>query len=70
MMTITKNFTQWKDCIDRDFISGMFLWSGIDYLGEASWFPSKGNSTRLIDLVGFKKTVYHFFKSFWNIEPE
>ena len=25
---------EWKACIERDYIAGVFLWTGVDYLGE------------------------------------
>ncbi|MBD0403676.1 glycoside hydrolase family 2 protein [Flammeovirga sp. EKP202] len=68
----SENFAQWqewKDCLDRDFISGVFLWPGISYLGETSGYPSKALDIGLMDIAGFKKPVYHFFKTFWQEKP-
>lgn len=45
----------WKAVRDNDHISGQFLWTGIDYLGESHRWPSRGFTTGLIDLAGFKK---------------
>jgi beta-galactosidase len=44
------------------------MWTGIDYLGEARW-PSKNSSSGVIDLCGFPKDAYYFYKSQWTNEP-
>ena len=62
---------EWKAVEERDFIAGLFLWTGIDYIGEAagkSW-PVKNLSTGLLDQAGFRKPGYHMYKSLWNPEP-
>lgn len=69
----TENWPQWhewKQVLDRPFISGVFLWTGVDYLGESheSW-PRKYQPTGLLDAAGFKKPAYHMFKCLWNDEP-
>jgi len=69
----TENWGQWhewKAALDRPFVAGIFLWTGIDYLGEASGkWPKKGSGSGLLDLAGFEKPRYHMFKSLWNDEP-
>lgn len=71
----TENFVQWhewKAALERDFIAGIFLWTGIDYLGEnggnINW-PSKGSNSGMLDFAGFEKPSYHMFKSLWSEEP-
>jgi len=61
---------EWKAVAERPFVSGLFLWTGIDYLGEANnkW-PKKGTGSGLIDAAGFEKPAYHMFKTLWNDEP-
>ena len=61
---------EWKAVMERPFVSGLFLWTGIDYLGEANnrW-PKKGLSCGLIDMAGFTKPSYHMYKSLWIEEP-
>jgi beta-galactosidase len=44
------------------------MWTGIDYLGEAFW-PTKSSSSGVIDLCGFPKDGYYFYKSQWTNEP-
>jgi hypothetical protein len=63
-------YHEWKAVMDRPFISGMFLWTGIDYLGEShKGFPRKATQSGLLDLGGFKKPSYHMMKSLWNSNP-
>jgi len=59
----------WKAVRDNDFISGQFLWTGIDYLGESHRWPSRGFTTGLIDLAGFKKGRGYFRQSLWSDQP-
>lgn len=63
---------EWKAVLEREFVSGIFIWTGVDYLGEAGrgnpW-PVKGTSSGLIDFCGFEKPSYHMFKALWNEEP-
>ena len=33
----------WAAVRDNAFISGQFLWTGIDYLGEAAAWPARGS---------------------------
>ena len=61
---------EWKAVLDRPFISGTFLWTGIDYMGEArGGWPKKGTSSGLLDLAGFEKPAYHMFKTLWQNKP-
>ena len=60
---------QWAAVVDSPFISGQFLWTGIDYLGEAGQWPSHGSGPGLLDLAGLPKPLYHFRRSLWTTEP-
>ncbi|MBC7912732.1 MAG: DUF4982 domain-containing protein [Pyrinomonadaceae bacterium] len=59
----------WKAVADNEYISGQFLWTGVDYMGEARIWPSRSNESGLIDLAGFPKTEYYFRKSLWSDKP-
>lgn len=59
----------WRAVRDDAAIFGQFLWTGIDYLGEAGRWPSRGSSAGLLDLGGFVKTRGWFRKSLWSDEP-
>ncbi len=52
-----------------EYIAGQFLWTGIDYLGEAGVWPSHANGAGLLNLSGFPKNQYYFRKSVWTDEP-
>jgi beta-galactosidase len=51
-----------------DYVSGDFIWTGIDYLGEARW-PAKIASSGALDTCGFPKDGYYFYQSRWTTEP-
>jgi beta-galactosidase len=51
-----------------DYVSGDFLWTGIDYLGEAFW-PNKLASSGVMDTCGYPKDGYYFYQSLWTQSP-
>ena len=59
----------WKAVRDNEYIFGQFLWTGIDYLGEAHAWPSRGFTSGLLDLAGFKKPRAYFRESLWSEKP-
>ena len=60
----------WKLVKKNDFISGMFIWTGFDYLGEPTPYPWPARSSYfgIIDLAGFPKDIYYMYKSEWTDE--
>jgi beta-galactosidase len=58
----------WKFVGAYDYVSGDFMWTGIDYLGEARW-PAKASSSGVIDTCGFKKDGFYFYQSQWTAKP-
>jgi beta-galactosidase len=58
----------WKFVGAYDYVSGDFMWTAFDYLGEASW-PAKASSAGVIDLCGFKKDGFYFYQSQWTAKP-
>lgn len=58
----------WKFTSVNDYVIGDFMWTGIDYLGEAGW-PNKNSSSGVIDLCGFPKDGYYFYQSQWTEKP-
>lgn len=69
----TENVVQWhewKAVIEREFISGTFLWTGVDYLGEAhgAW-PRKAVRSGMLDLAGFETPAYSLYRTLWSDEP-
>jgi len=59
----------WDDVVKRDDVCGQFLWPGIDYLGEAREWPSKGWPTGPIDTIGAIKPAGRFHQAAWSDEP-
>ncbi|HVS90693.1 MAG TPA: beta-galactosidase GalB [Mucilaginibacter sp.] len=58
----------WKVIKKYDFLSGMFIWTGWDYLGEPtpySW-PARSSYFGIIDLAGFPKDIYYMYQSEWT----
>jgi beta-galactosidase len=51
-----------------DYVSGDFMWTGIDYLGESFW-PGKLASSGVLDTCGFPKDAYYFYQSVWTEKP-
>lgn len=58
----------WKYIKIHDFVMGDFIWTGIDYLGEAEW-PYIGPPTGVIDRCGFPKDAFYFYQSMWTEKP-
>jgi beta-galactosidase len=52
-------------------VSGMFVWTGFDYLGEPTPYtwPARSSYFGIMDLAGFPKDVYYMYKSVWTSEP-
>jgi beta-galactosidase len=46
----------------------MYIWTGFDYLGEPTpyWWPARSSYFGIIDLAGFPKDVYWFYRSEWT----
>lgn len=63
--------TTWKIIKRYDFLSGLFVWSGFDFLGEPIPYPWPARSAYygIIDLAGFPKDVYYMYQSEWTNKP-
>ena len=61
----------WKLVKNHDFFSGMFIWTGWDYIGEPTPFPWPAVSSYfgIIDLAGFPKDPFYFYQSEWTNTP-
>ena len=69
----SENVTQyfeWKAVLDKPYIPGIFIWTGIDYLGENGPWPSKGGHYSPFDFACFKTSRGHFFETLWNDAPK
>lgn len=54
-----------------DFLSGIFIWQGIDYLGEPTPYewPARSSYFGIVDLAGFPKDPYYLYQSEWTTRP-
>ncbi|MDT0645583.1 beta-galactosidase GalB [Zunongwangia sp. F260] len=60
----------WKVIKKHDFLSGFYIWTGFDYLGEPTPYtwPSRSSYFGIVDLAGFPKDSYYMYKSEWTNE--
>ncbi len=61
----------WKIIKNLDFMAGLFVWSGFDYLGEPvpyDW-PARSSYYGIVDLAGFPKDAYYMYQSEWTDKP-
>jgi hypothetical protein len=54
---------------DNDYVIGDFIWTGIDYLGEARSFPNRGSRSGNLDLAGGKKAGFYQRAAYWRADP-
>jgi len=61
----------WKIIKKHDFLSGMYIWTGFDYLGEPTPYPwpSRSSYFGIVDLAGFPKDAYYMYQSEWTDKP-
>ncbi len=61
----------WKIVKKHDFFSGMYIWTGWDYIGEPTPYPWPAVSSYfgIIDLAGFPKDAYYMYQSEWTSQP-
>lgn len=58
----------WRDCLERPFMAGTFIWTGFDYRGETSPYTWPAVITRygLHDNCGFPKELAHYLRAWWR----
>lgn len=57
-----------KMFLKHESISGMFVWTGFDYIGEPTPYPWPARSSYfgIVDLAGFPKDVYYLYQSLFT----
>ena len=52
-------------------VSGMYVWTGFDYLGEPTPYtwPARSSYFGIVDMAGFPKDVYYLYQSIWTDTP-
>jgi beta-galactosidase len=61
----------WKFFAEREWLAGGFVWTGFDYRGEPipyKW-PATSSQFGIMDLCGFPKDIYWYYKAWWGSEP-
>lgn len=59
----------WKIADAHPYIAGGFIWTGFDYRGEPTPFPqwpSTSSQFGVLDLCGFPKDNYHYYRAWWR----
>ena len=61
----------WKFYAERDYLAGLFYWTGFDYRGEPNpmVFPATGSQFGLLDYCGFPKDEAYYLKAWWTDQP-
>lgn len=63
-------YFEWKAVADKEYIPGIFVWTGIDYMGENGPWPLKGALYSFFDFACHKTPRGHFFEALWNETPK
>jgi beta-galactosidase len=61
----------WNFFAERKWLAGAFVWTGFDYRGEPipyKW-PCTASHFGVLDLCGFPKDNYYYYKSWWGNDP-
>jgi beta-galactosidase len=61
----------WKFYAAREWVAGGFAWTGFDYGGEPTPYgwPSINSQFGILDMCGFPKDNFYYYKSWWGEEP-
>lgn len=61
----------WQAVRQRPYLSGMYIWTGFDYLGEPAPYGNFAVSSYfgIFDLCGFPKDAFYFYQSQWTQKP-
>ncbi|MGA7832500.1 MAG: beta-galactosidase GalA [Terracidiphilus sp.] len=61
----------WTYYATREWEAGGFAWTGFDYRGEPTPYgwPSINSQFGIVDMCGFPKDTFYYYKSWWGAEP-
>lgn len=59
----------WSAVASNEYVSGQFLWTGIDYLGESRQYPARGSTSGMLDWCGFAKPLAYLREALWSDRP-
>ncbi len=62
---------EWAYFAERPYLSGIFLWTGMDYRGEPTplTYPAVYSQFGIFDYCGFPKDNSYYYKAWWSDEP-
>ncbi|MFI3206514.1 MAG: DUF4982 domain-containing protein, partial [Clostridia bacterium] len=65
------NWFDYHYMLDKDYVAGVFIWTGVAYMGEAtrSDYLRRGNAGSMLDFAAFKRANYYATKAWWSQEP-
>jgi beta-galactosidase len=60
----------WKLAAENKYWLGGFVWTGFDYRGEPTPYkwPNISSHFGIMDVCGFPKNIYYYYKSWWTNE--
>ena len=66
----SKAETWWKLAAENDYWMGGFVWTGFEYRGEPTPYkwPNINSHFGIMDVCGFPKNIYYYYKSWWTNE--
>lgn len=60
----------WPTVQNNPGLTGLFIWTGVDYLGEADGlWPTVGGGSGLMDAVGTVRSIGYAWQSTWGAPP-
>ena len=65
----SRSLDAWRPVALNEWVAGQFLWTGMDFLGEANRFPTHGSGAGLLDIQGFWKRDAYFRQALWSNKP-
>lgn len=62
---------EWKQFSNSSYLSGIFLWTGMDYRGEPTplSYPAVYSQFGIFDYCGFEKDNFYYYQSWWQNNP-
>ncbi len=61
----------WMRHKNNNAVAGLFIWTGMDYLGEPTphLWPSRSSYFAPVDTCGFKKDSFYYYQAEWSSKP-
>lgn len=65
----SRGLDQWRQVAVNSYVGGQFLWTGMNFIGEANRWPIHGSNSGLLDLEGFWKPDAYLRQALWSEKP-